>query len=354
MPRLAGELAVSVMMKLSVIIICWNDLRCILDCIESVCAETSAEDYEIIVADNGSSDGSATSIRARFPAVRIVENGENRGFGKGNNAGIRVAQGEYVLILNPDTIIRDRALERMIDYADRHPEAGAFGCRVLNLDGSLQNAAHPLPTIGNSLVGALGLWWLFCWAGGRLSDRYLGEDGRTERQIGFQAGCCLLVRSGLLKALGGFDERFFHQFEDADLCRRVWETGHQVLFCPEAEITHIAGQNRGTYPPKVVLEAERSKYRYFDKYYGAKGALCNRYISLLAMGVRYAGFTLANTLKRDAAREKRLNLYQILLRWHWLLDPVRFLENGEEPDVGYPPLAPRQGGCRSLQKVCRV
>src|SRR6476661_4584123 len=111
-------------MKLSIVIICWNDLKVIANCLKSIFAETKAIPFEVIVSDNGSADGSVDYIRQNFPAVRIVENGQNIGFAKGNNAGIRVAQGEYVLILNPDTIIHDGALDKLIDYCDRHPEAG--------------------------------------------------------------------------------------------------------------------------------------------------------------------------------------------------------------------------------------
>src|SRR6516164_7899831 len=240
-------------MKLSIIIICWNDLNVILNCISSVYAETSAIEHEIIVTDNASSDGSVAAIRERFPAVRIVENPENLGFGKGNNAGILVAQGEYILILNPDTIVRERPLEKLVAYADCHPEAGAFGCRVLNMDGSVQLSAHPLPTLWTALVNALCLRWLGHFWKGFCSDSYVDWDGRSERLIGFQGGCCLLARAKLLREFGGFDERFFHQFEDADLCRRIWDSGRPVLFFPDAEITHIGGQNRGTYSIKVEL-----------------------------------------------------------------------------------------------------
>jgi N-acetylglucosaminyl-diphospho-decaprenol L-rhamnosyltransferase len=326
-------------MKLSVVIICWNDIKVILDCISSIHAETSEIDYEIVVTDNASSDGSVAAIRERFPTVRVVENPENGGFGKGNNAGIRVTEGEYVLILNPDTIVRDRALEKLVTYADLHPEAGAFGCRVLNTDGSVQLSVHPLPTIWTSLMKALGLRWPRRLWDGFCTDAYPGWDGRSERQIGFQAGCCLLARGRLLKELEGFDERFFHQFEDTDLCRRIWDSGRPVLFFPGAEITHIGGQNRGTYSIKVELEVERSNYRYFHKYYGVSGAVWIRYISILRLVGRYAVCQLLCGLRRDEILKSRLRKYEVLLKWHSGLDPIRFIETGAEPDVGYARLA---------------
>src|SRR6202035_6169946 len=101
--------------------------------------------------------------------------------------------------------------------------------------------------------------------------------------------------------LGGFDERFFHQFEDADLCRRIWDSGRPVLFFPDAEIIHIGGQNRGTYSIKVELETERSKYRYFHKYYGVNGVVLIRYISILRLGLRCAAWRLLSSFKADEA-----------------------------------------------------
>jgi GT2 family glycosyltransferase len=322
-------------MKLSVLIICWNDLKVIIDCISSVYAQTTAIAYEVIVTDNASSDGSVAAIRKQFPEVRIVENSENGGFGKGNNAGIRVTEGEYVLILNPDTIIRDGALQKLIDYADRHPEAGAYGCRVLNADGTVQLSAHPLPTIWTSLVKALGFRWP-----GRIwcsfpSDSYAKWDGRSERKVGFQGGCCLLVRSQLLKELDGFDERYFHQYEDADLCRRIWDTGRPVLFFPGAEITHIGGQSRGTYSIKIEVETERSKYRYFHKYYGAQGVVWIRRISILGLGLRHLASRLLTAFKADDSLKSNISKYEALLKWHRGVDPVQFVLAGTEPGAEY-------------------
>src|SRR5438552_15463100 len=152
-------------MKLSIVIICWNDQKVIQQCIESIYSRTTEFDFEVIVSDNGSTDQSLSIIRERFPAVKIVENRANVGFGRGNNAGIRVARGEYVLILNPDTIIIGRALETLVRYADQHPEAGAFGPRVLNPDGSFQDCARPIPTVRGYLIAALYFRFL-----GRFSD----------------------------------------------------------------------------------------------------------------------------------------------------------------------------------------
>lgn len=327
-------------MKLSVVIICWNDLKVIVPCLESIFNQTTEIDFEVIVTDNGSTDGSLTHIRKKFPGVRIVENGANLGFSKGNNAGICVATGDYILILNPDTVILDRALERLVEFADEHPEAGAFGCRVLNPDGSYQNPARPIPTVFGYLIAALYMRWL-----GRLSnlfesDLYPDWQGQSERTIGFQSGCCILFRSALLKRLGGFDERFFYHFEESDLCNRVWKAGSTVHFFPGARIIHLGGQSVGRFPIRFALETYRSGYRYFYKHEGRRGVARIRRVYLLGLTLRYCGYAARNLFWSNEALETRLSGYRVAMRWNYQLDPIRFVESGVEPNVGYGPLAP--------------
>lgn len=144
-------------MKLSIVIINWNDWKVIENCLSSIFQGTHQIDYEVIVSDNGSTDGSFERIRAQFPAARVVQNRANLGFAKGNNAGIREATGEYILILNLDTIIHDGSFNRWIEFADRHAEAGAFGCRVQNPEGTYQEFARPFPTPWRALLAALYL-----------------------------------------------------------------------------------------------------------------------------------------------------------------------------------------------------
>src|SRR5947209_837573 len=173
-------------MKLSIVTICWNDRETIRECLRSIYAETHSTEFEVIVSDNGSTDGSVEFIRQNYPQVCLIENRGNLGFAKGNNAGIWASRGQYVLILNPDTIIHDGALDKWVEFADRHPEAGGFGCRVLNRDGSYQGCARPFPTVWRDWVAALYLRAL-----ANLSDLFIGDTytkwkGDTERPIDWQ------------------------------------------------------------------------------------------------------------------------------------------------------------------------
>ena len=187
-------------MKLSIIIICWNDLKTIRGCLDSIYENTHNTTFEIIVSDNGSTDRSVEFIRKHYPQVRVIENGTNLRFAKANNVGIRVSHGEYVLILNPDTIIHEATLDKLVTFADEHPEAGAFGCKVLNPDGSYQESARPFPTLRGEWVAALYLRPLAHLSDWFISDTYTGWKGDTERTVDWISGCSLFARREVVGA----------------------------------------------------------------------------------------------------------------------------------------------------------
>jgi GT2 family glycosyltransferase len=320
-------------MKLSIIVLCWNDRKVIADCLQSIFSNTHSTEFEVIVADNGSTDGSVELIRALYPLVRVIENGRNLRFAKANNVGIRASRGEYVLILNPDTIIHDGALDKIVSFADRHPEAGAFGCRVLNADGSYQVSARPFASFRNEWIVALYLRGL-----GRLSewftaDSYRGWNGATERQVDWLSGCFILVRGDLLKSIAGFDEQFFYYYEDMDLCRRIWQAGYPILYLPDAAITHLGGQStKGRFPAlPFVLDGQMTRYLYYYKYYGRRGVVRARRIALTSASLRRFGYGLKQLVRPSEAVSKRLELLRGVFEWNYRVDPIRLVENGEEP-----------------------
>jgi len=320
-------------MKLSIVIICWNDLNVIQNCLHSIYTRTHSTEFEVIISDNGSTDGSVEFIRQNFPQAVVVENRENLGFSKGNNAGIRVSHGEYVLILNPDTIIHEGALDRWIEFADRHPAAGAFGCRVLNPDGSYQFPAQPFPTIWRQWIAALYLRPLGYISNIFISDMYPGWKGDSERMIDWQCGCCVMFRGNLLKRIGGFDEQFFYQSEEVDLCHRVWQAGFPILYTPDASITHLGGQSVNRFPIKFALERYRNRYRYFYKYFGREGVRRFRRVSLAWLRVRQFGYGIIGLARPTEELRSRMHMYRVAADWNKRLDPVRFIEAGEEPEV---------------------
>jgi GT2 family glycosyltransferase len=322
-------------MKLSIIILCWNDLKVIPACLKSIYETTLSTEFEVIVSDNGSIDGSIEFIRTNYPQVKLIENGRNLRFAKGNNVGIRVAKGEYILILNPDTIIHADTLDRMTVFADSHPEAGAVACRVLNADGSYQISARPFASLRGELIaglylrplGYLGKWFL--------ADTYIGWRGETERTVDWVMGCFIFAHADLLKGLEGFDEQFFYYYEDMDLCRRIWQSGRSILYTSGVSITHLKGVSTTQRLSRLsfALDSQVTRYLYYYKYYGRRGVRWARLISLLSFSMRRIGYRLAHILRPREDYRLRLEFLRALSAWSYRLDPVRLVEHGEEPVV---------------------
>jgi GT2 family glycosyltransferase len=319
--------------KLSIVIICWNDLKVISDCLRSIYSGTHSTEFEVIVSDNGSTDGSIEFIRTNFPRVHVIENGANLRFSKGNNVGIQASTGEYVLILNPDTIVHEGALDRWMEFADEHPEAGGFGCRILNRDGSYQGCARPFPTVWGEWVSALFLRPFGYLSDVFLSDKYLWWKGNTVREIDWQAGCALLVRTELLKRLGGFDEQFYYYYEEVDLCHRIWDAGYPIVYTPDVTITHLVGQSVKSFRVAFEIDKLRNRYRYFYKYFGQVGVRRCRRAALVSIRPRQILYGLGYLIKPSESLSRRLQIYRATGEWNKRLDPVEYVERGKEPEI---------------------
>jgi len=225
----------------SIIVVSYNTKAMTLDCLRSVVEETQVP-YELIVIDNASSDGSAEAIAATFPDIRLIASCDNHGFAKANNIAALKARGEYLLLLNPDTLVLDRAIDRLVAFARRTPSAGIWGGRTVFADMSL----NPKSAFGDQT-----LWSLFCRTSG-LSlvfprsnffnpEEYGAWDRDSEREVDFVSGCFFLIRRDLWERLGGFDLTFVMYGEEADLCRRARSIGARPRVTPEATIVHYAG-----------------------------------------------------------------------------------------------------------------
>jgi len=319
-------------MKLSIVVICWNDRPVIGNCLGSIYQRTHSTDFEVMVTDNGSVDGSVQFIRDNFPQARILENGENFGFARANNLGIQMSKAELVLILNPDTVIHSGALDELVAFADRHPEAGAFGCRILNPDGSLQCCARPFPTIWRNWIWALYLRSLVHLSNVFMSDTYPGWTGDSERTVDWQSGCCLMIRRDLLNNIGGFDENLSYHCQDVDLCHRVWDSGHSVLYTPKATITHSGGFKFSRFGIRFELEKYRNNYHYFYKYYGARGIRQFRLSSLVNLRVRQFGWGLVQIARPSLELRHQMEVCRVCAQWNSGIDPVRFVKEGIEPN----------------------
>ena len=239
---------------LSVVVVTYECRDWARACIESIQAATTGMRTELIVLDNASSDGTAGMVRRTFPSVTLLEEKENVGFARGVNRAVERATGEYVLLLNPDVIVHEGSVERLLDFARQRPRHGIYGGRTLRPDGSVDPS---------SCWGQPTLWSLCCFAtllttafkrSALLDPESLGRWNRDSvREVGIVTGCLLMVSARVWRELGGFDERFFMYGEDADLSLRAARLGFRPVITPDAVVTHEVGASSNTRPDKMIL-----------------------------------------------------------------------------------------------------
>ena len=271
----------------SILIISHNTGPLTVACLESLPAGTGGLDTEVIVVDNASTDDSVALIRDRFPQVRLLPQDENLGFGPAVNLAAEQAAGEFLLLLNPDTVVLERSLERLVEFARAHPEHGVYGGRTLRPDRSLDpSSCWGAPTLWSHVCFGLGLSTLF--RGSRLFDPdSLGRWQRDSvRPVGVVTGCLLLIPRKVFEALGGFDPRYFMYGEDVDLSVRARRAGWNPVITPDAVIIHHVGASSSNWADKHVLVMRGKTTLARTHWTGWRRRLC---LEMLRLGVALRG-----------------------------------------------------------------
>jgi GT2 family glycosyltransferase len=227
--------------KVSVVIVNWNTREMLKNCLRSVISETQSVPMEVIVIDNGSTDGSREMCRNQFHEVRLVENSTNTGFARAVNHGFELAEGEYILMLNSDTIILNKAIEKSIAFADSRPDAGIIGCRLLNPDRTLQDSCFRFPNLLGLFLAGTYMSQLFKNSYLLNWDRYGYRCWTTAQEVDCVMGSYMLIRASVLKDIGQLDTDYFMYGEETDYCFRVKKAGWKVVYYPSAEIVHVRG-----------------------------------------------------------------------------------------------------------------
>jgi N-acetylglucosaminyl-diphospho-decaprenol L-rhamnosyltransferase len=263
----------------SVVVVTLNALPWIERALESV------RGHETIVVDHGSTDGTVELVRDRFPEARLIQQ-ENKGLGGGSNTGMRAAAGDWFLLLNSDAWALKGAVNRLVAFAERHPEAGVIGPKLLNPDGTLQRSVRGFPTLWRLATEYFFLRKLAPRS--RVLNAFYGGGFAHDRPLEaeFLMGACLLIRREAADTVGLFDEDFFMFSEETDWCYRFRQAGWKVLFTPEAQFVHVGGASTRQNWGPMFREQVRGHVRFLAKHRGAREAERARRLLLAALRLR--------------------------------------------------------------------
>ncbi len=257
---------------ISIIIVSWNTCQTTCNCINSIYEYTKNLLFEIIVVDNNSSDDTVKTIQKDFPHVKIINNSENLGFGCANNQGMDISNGDYLLLLNSDTILTEDSLSKIYLFAKENPNAGVIGCKILNPDNTLQHSCVNYPRLKDKLFFALGL--SYCFPKSKVFNHERMQWWKHNKVCEVEAitGCFMLVKKQIFEETGGFDERFFMYCEEIDWCKRITNSGWKIIFTPCTHIIHYGGVSALKHDSKRSLLIDKSYVKYMFKHWGSSNA----------------------------------------------------------------------------------
>jgi GT2 family glycosyltransferase len=264
-------------MTLSIVIVSFNARADLDRCLASLHAAPPAIAHDITVVDNASTDGGPAFIRAAYPRVRVIEQARNLGFAAANNIGIRATSGEWILLLNGDTVVPPGALDTLVARLAAHPDAAVAGPRLVDGDGrteiSFGAMISPFTELRQKIVGRLHAARVPVAAG------WVERLARTERYVDWVSGACLLVGRADAVAAGLLDERFFLYTEDVDFCAAIRRRGRRVLFAPAATVVHHRGRSRASAPAAAAAGYRRSQIAFYEKHHPRWASLLRRYLA---------------------------------------------------------------------------
>lgn len=250
----------------AIVIVSFNSGEALARCLASIAQHAPLA--TTIVVDNASTDDSAALPSLQNPRVELYKNSTNVGFGSGINQGLAHTHADFVLILNPDCALTAGAVERLQDELEHHPECAIVGPQIQNDDGSVQGSARGDPSLMTGLFGRTTLLTrlfpqsAFARRNVRTNDE--PNDATQSYSVDWVSGACMLARRSSIAALGGFDERYFLYWEDADLCRRLRNAGHTVRYVPSSVVTHTQGVSSRGVPGLAIRAFHESAYRYYS------------------------------------------------------------------------------------------
>ncbi|MBT4635014.1 MAG: glycosyltransferase family 2 protein [Candidatus Marinimicrobia bacterium] len=286
------------MIDISVIIVNYNVKEYIINCIDSIQNFTSEKlNYEIIVVDNASEDGSTEYIENNLPAIKLIKNADNIGFSRAVNQGVNMAQGEYLFLLNPDTKLVEDSLNILHSFISENPQIAAIGPKLINKSGKTQKSFWRKPTLINTL---LSIYHLEIFNQKKnYGKRNMGETLAVDSI----SGGAFFVRGNLFNALNGFNENLFWM-EDIDCCNRIRKQGFEIIYLPETKIIHFSGKSAEKNWTIAISNQLISKIKYFKLYHHTFEGFILKFAIYILVIAKCAYLTILSPLSR-VSRKKR-------------------------------------------------
>jgi GT2 family glycosyltransferase len=274
-------------MMLSIVIVNYNTQTLLRSCLESIYGGANGTPFDIWVVDNHSRDNSVAMVKSLFPLVKVIENPSNVGFSRANNLVVSRSRSDYLLLLNPDTLILGDAIERTIKFMKAHPKVGIAGCKVLNRDGTLQLACRrSIPTPEVAFYRLTGLSKLFPRS--RVMARYnmTYQDADETQEVDAVSGAFLMIRRQVIEQIGLLDERFFMYGEELDWCLRTKQAGWSVMYYPQAQIIHYKGQSTQYNSRRAAFEFYRAMYLFHRKHFAKDYSPLTNFLIYAGIGAK--------------------------------------------------------------------
>lgn len=298
-------------LDLSIVLVCWNNKKYLEPCLRSLYETALKSRFDVIVVDNGSTDGSQQMLSEQFPAVQLLQNSENVGLSKASNQGIKATEGRYVLLLNNDTLVNGPSIDAMVSFLDANPSVGAVGGQLLNPDGTVQSCHNHFSTLTEEFLIATRLGEFF-------SEGYPAIiDDNKVGPVGWMSSACLMVRRTALDEIGLLDEEYFIYGDEADLQYRLKMANWQIYYLPHVTTIHYGGRSMNRWGRRNMVY--RGKMLFYKKNYGPLRTAVLRALlgglSLSKLAIWSAAYIVPHMHER-AQKELRSNIEVVKFCWN--------------------------------------
>jgi GT2 family glycosyltransferase len=280
----------------SIIIVNYNTVSLLKQCVNSIYQYSEDIDFEIIVIDNASIDGSCEMIMNEFPNVVLIESKENLGFGMANNEAVKLASGDFLFLLNSDTILIENSVKVLKEYLENtnNLEVAVVGCKLLDINKNPHISYGNFPSLYQELF-EFGLSKIFRKFYCKKLSPSIIDDGTEVKEVDYIMGADMFIRKAIFDKIGGFDQDFFLYYEETEICFRLKRLGYKIIYTPETSIIHYlgaSGKNIGEINYWIVDQLQKSKILYFKKCHGATVATLIKYITLPKALMKYRKFDI--------------------------------------------------------------